>query len=65
MCSANQTFGYYGIYALRAKGWVETDFIAKLSDFKMKNGPLTFWQEDRARKEIIYKEMKLLRKSNE
>jgi len=65
MCSANQTFGYYDIYALRAKAWVETDFITELSDFKKKHGPLTFWQEDRARKKIIYKKMKILRKSTD
>ena len=65
MCSANQTFGYYDIYALRAKAWVESDFITELSDFKKKHGPLTFWQEDRARRELIYKKMRLLRKSGD
>lgn len=63
MCSANQTFGYYDIYALRAKDWVESDFITELSKFREKHGPLTFWQEDRARKELIYKKMRILRKS--
>lgn len=65
MCAANQTFGYYDIYALRAKAWVESDFIRELSDFKKKHGPLTFWQEDRVRKELIYKRMRFLRKSDE
>ncbi len=65
MCAANQTLGYYDIYALRAKAWVETDYIRELSDFKQKHSPLTFWQEDRARKELIYKRMRFLRKSND
>jgi len=50
---------------LRAKAWVESDFISELSDFKKKHGPPTFWQEDRARKELICKRMRLLRKSGD
>jgi hypothetical protein len=30
MCSANQTHGYYDIYALRARGWCESDFMRDL-----------------------------------
>ena len=30
MCAANQTGGYYDIYALRAKGWRESDYLREL-----------------------------------
>jgi len=34
VCFSNQTFGYYDLYALRSKGWVENDCFAELSNLK-------------------------------
>jgi hypothetical protein len=36
VCFSNQTFGYYDLYALRAKGWVEKDCFEELSNLKEK-----------------------------
>lgn len=36
-CFANQKYGYYDIYALRAKNWVEEDCFYTLEKFKQKN----------------------------
>lgn len=36
VCFSNQTFGYYDLYALRSKGWVENDCFEELSNLKEK-----------------------------
>jgi hypothetical protein len=70
---ANQRFGYYDIYALRAPGWVEEDcFISmnkdkelsirpKVSYFSLINFLIQFHYFDKFRKKHIYSKMKTLK----
>jgi hypothetical protein len=74
---ANQKFGYYDIYALRAPGWVEEDcFISMSRDKNLSNKPKIFRFSiinflahfihfDKFRKKHIYKKMKIIKKRSE
>lgn len=73
---ANQRFGYYDIYALRADGWVENDCFLelqavknsvptpKLGKFKIINFIRLYKHYDKFRKITIYKHMRILRRKN-
>jgi hypothetical protein len=66
---ANQPYGYYDIYALRARGWVEYDCFLELSKVKKESTPpkaskynlLSFFKlfnyYDKLRKKIIFDKM--------
>jgi len=70
---ANQKYGYYDIYALRAGGWVEYDCFAELKALKKSVAPpklgsskiinfvKLFIHYDKLRKRAIYRHMKILR----
>jgi hypothetical protein len=72
---ANQPYGYYDIYALRAKGWVEYDCFLELekvkkectppkaSKYKLLNFFKLFRHYDKIRKTIIYDKMIRLNKN--
>ena len=72
---ANQRYGYYDIYALRAKNWVEYDCFLeldkvkksatapKLTKYSLLNFIILFKYYDNFRKEIIYKKMKKISKN--
>ena len=74
---ANQRFGYYDLYALRAPGWVEGDCFEELEIMKKNtkqpiqsknnfiNFILSFRHFDKLRKSIIYDRMKILPKKSE
>jgi len=74
---ANQRFGYYDLYALRAPGWVEGDCFEELEIVKKNtkqsmqsknnsiNFILSFRHFDKLRKSIIYDRMKVLPKKSE
>jgi hypothetical protein len=74
--TANQKFGYYDLYALRAKGWVEQDcfeelekskrivFIQKAKYGKVVNFLRQFYFYDSLRKKYIYNKMIKLRKKD-
>lgn len=64
MCAANQKFGYYDIYALRASNWSENDYQRELQE-KKSGSKLTYWQEDRLRKSVIYSKMRRIPRSSE
>lgn len=60
MCAANQTYGYYDIYALRAPGWCENDFLHEIVDLGTElSGKDLF----RLRTKLIYDRMRII-KSN-
>ena len=73
---ANQKFGYYDLYALRASGWVEGDCFEELeivkkntelpkqSINKFLNFIINFRHFDKLRKLVIYDRMKVLRKES-
>jgi hypothetical protein len=73
---ANQRFGYYDLYALRAPGWVEEDcFISINRDKKLLKHPkilhislidflIQFNHFDKFRKKHIYDKMKIIKKNN-
>ena len=72
---ANQKFGYYDIYALRSKNWIEEDCFKKLSQAKQidlfvehKNSLLNFINAfqyfDKLRVDYIYKHMRILKRKN-
>jgi hypothetical protein len=73
---ANQKFGYYDIYALRAPGWVEEDcFISMSRNKKMSKQPnisnisfinflVQFNYFDKFRKKYIYDQMKIIKNGN-
>ena len=72
---ANQRYGYYDIYALRAKNWVEYDCfleldkvkksttLPKLTKYSLLNFIILFKYYDNFRKEVIYKKMKKIYKN--
>ncbi len=72
-CFANQTLGYYDLYALRADDWVEKDCFDELKELqegsvylkKYRNSYLdflcAFLHFDRMRRKVIYKRMKRLK----
>jgi hypothetical protein len=62
---ANQLFGYYDIYALRCKNWVEDDLIETarllcLPKTNNKNGLIQYLKGQRIRQKIIYSKMKVI-----
>jgi hypothetical protein len=71
-CFANQTLGYYDLYALRAPGWVDEDCFFELRKLqrenifvaRFKNSFLNFltafWHFDKLRQKAIYSKMKCL-----
>ena len=69
-CFPNQLFGYYDLYALRCKNWVDRDFLPPLREQLQELGSsksiprfsriCTFFREDAIRKDAIYKNMRLL-----
>jgi hypothetical protein len=63
MCSANQKFGYFDIYALRKQGWCTTDIFEDLQRSRIENrGEMSEFQ---IRTEVIYKKMRRIpRNSN-
>jgi len=73
---ANQRFGYYDLYALRAPGWVEGDCFEELeivkkntkepkqSKNKFVNFITNFMHFDKLRKLVIYDRMKVLPKKS-
>jgi hypothetical protein len=72
---ANQPLGYYDIYALRAKNWVEYDCFLELSKVKKEKIPpevskyrlinflILFNYYDKLRKKIIFDKMLRLKKN--
>lgn len=65
-CFANQSFGYYDLYALRAPGWINHDIFKELrtafslintTDAKWTN-LVEYFQRDRLRKVHIYENMR-------
>lgn len=72
-CFANQTLGYYDLYALRADNWVQRDCFYELTEMqeasvfrkKYSNSFLDFLSAflhfDRMRRKVIYKRMKRLK----
>ena len=74
---ANQKFGYYDIYALRAKNWVEQDCFYELEINKKKsmiqsknsnnlfNAVSLFIESDKLRKKYIYQKMKKITMNSE
>ena len=75
-CFANQKYGYYDIYALRAKNWVEEDCFYTLEKLKQKNPykekfSISFLRNlhaimhfDRLRYLAIFSKMKVLPKNS-
>lgn len=69
-CFPNQLFGYYDLYALRCKDWVERDFLPplrkQLQELESnKSIPrfsriCNFLREDAIRRDAIYRNMRLL-----
>lgn len=71
---ANQRFGYYDLYALRAPGWVEGDCFEELevlkknlippkqSRYKLINFFINFRHFDKLRNSLIYERMRILSK---
>jgi len=69
-CFPNQLFGYYDLYALRCKGWVERDFLPTLrSQIKKTDSPssgtlltslTSYMREDTVRRRLIYRNMRIL-----
>jgi len=74
---ANQKKGYYDLYALRAKNWVEEDIFEKIKYLKLnqhlpkryKNSFLDFYSNfchyDHIRREVIYNNMLVINKKSE
>ena len=68
-CFANQTFGYYDLYALRADKWLNENCFSILNDLKLRQGVkiekksrilrfiLNFYYSDKLRKKAIYNKM--------
>jgi len=71
-CFANQRHGYYDLYALNCDGWVDTDIfkeielkLASIRKHLGKPGPVKeFLFQNRVRNEVIYKNMRILRKND-
>ena len=73
---ANQKYGYYDIYALRARGWVETDCFSELQKLKILNPKLKVSQNsivnfisnfnhfDNLRKIAIFSKMRIIAKKS-
>lgn len=69
-CFPNQLFGYYDLYALRCQGWIERDFLpdlrAEISQLEPKightfvSGIKRYFREDAIRRELLYRNMKVL-----
>lgn len=71
---ANQSFGYYDLYALRAKNWMEHDILhelqEKLSRIRRENSrhlKIPFYRElveFNLRTNVVYKEMRRIKRSS-
>lgn len=61
-CFANQRFGYYDIYALRARNWCEEDVFDELARTRMQD--LLNLSESKIRSQVIYKKMRRIRESD-
>jgi len=73
VCFANQTLGYYDLYALRADNWVQRDCFYELKEMQEASAFLkqyrnsfldflsAFLHFDRMRSKVIYKQMKRLK----
>jgi hypothetical protein len=74
---SNQRFGYYDLYALRSKGWVESDcftelesakeinpYIREKSRFDLVNFFCMFNHYDTLRNQVIYSRMKVIKKKS-
>lgn len=73
---ANQKCGYYDIYALRAKNWVETDCFSELQKLKSSSPPPKVYQNnvvsfftnfnyyDNLRNIAIFSKMRVIPRSN-
>ena len=69
-CFPNQLLGYYDLYALRCKKWVEQDFLPplrkQLEEIRLRKSHsrlrkiCAFFQEDAIRRQAIYRNMRLL-----
>jgi hypothetical protein len=64
MCGANQKFGYYDIYALRADNWCETDYQTELQ-LQLQQEKLNYLKRDSIRRRIIYTRMRKISKKSE
>ena len=64
MCAANQTFGYYDIYALRAENWCEDDYQTELYN-QLNQEYLNYCERDAIRQKIIYSKMRRIPKQSE
>ena len=64
MCAANQKFGYYDIYALRAENWCEDDYQIELYK-ELKKENLNYFERDAIRKKIIYSKMRRIPERSE
>lgn len=64
MCAANQKFGYYDIYALRAENWCEDDYQKELYN-KLKQADLNYFRRDAIRRKVIYSKMRRIPKNSE
>jgi hypothetical protein len=71
---ANQTFGYYDLYALRAQGWIENDPIRQyqesLADIQRSSAPkrhpaIQRIREFNLRTLLIYKQMRRIKSNQE
>lgn len=61
-CFANQRFGYYDIYALRARNWCEEDVFEELARTRMQDS--LNLSESKIRSQVIYKKMRRIRESD-
>ena len=61
MCSANQTNGYYDVYALRAPDWCEIDIFEEIQNT---TATRTKREEFNTRTKVIYDRMRTIPRSN-
>lgn len=62
-CFANQRFGYYDIYALRARNWCEEDIFDELARTRM--NATSKLSESKIRSQVIYKKMRRIHESDD
>jgi len=69
-CFPNQLFGYFDLYALRCKGWIEADYLPELRSeiaqleprigLSIQSGIKKYLREDAIRRKLLYRKMKVL-----
>jgi hypothetical protein len=72
-CFANQTFGFYDLYALDADDWLQEDIFEllhrEISHVKFKSkkswGLVKYLREDKIRRKVLYKRMRRISKRND